>query len=148
MNDSDVLKAFRELGRDLHTVEQITDALPGLTSYNDGDCSKVRGALCRLEARNLTRFNGSYWELTFPILRTKEEIELGFPSNVPYSTVERHSEQLRRNHSQTVERLADRGGLGVEELYCAAEKLSLSWVGKLKYSQDELLEWLIAGFSG
>lgn len=34
---------------------------------------------------------------------------------IPWAVLEPHSRQAERNHSQTLERLAERGGLGVDE---------------------------------
>lgn len=39
------------------------------------------------------------------------------PTSVPWSIVEPHREQALRNHGQTLERLAERGGLGWAELF-------------------------------
>ena len=49
-------------------------------------------------------------EKRFPILGHE------WIKSVPWSVVEPHREQAQRNHDQTLERLAERGGLGIEEL--------------------------------
>ncbi len=41
-----------------------------------------------------------------------------------WSTVEMWRKRIESNHGQTLERLAERGGLAVCELYCAAHDLS------------------------
>lgn len=46
---------------------------------------------------------------TFPILHTRESI--------PWEAIEPHREQAKRNHCQTLERLAERGGLTWREAY-------------------------------
>ena len=38
-------------------------------------------------------------------------------TSVPWDFLEPHREQIERNHSQTLERLAERGGLALEEMY-------------------------------
>lgn len=48
----------------------------------------------------------------FPVLQPPP----GCPSRVPWSFVAPHEGQALRNHDQTLERLAQRGGLGAEEL--------------------------------
>ena len=48
------------------------------------------------------------------------------PTHVPFSLVERHHGQCRRNHGQTPEELAKRGGLAVDELVAVFEDRSFS----------------------
>ncbi len=52
-------------------------------------------------------------EKQFPILGGK-----GIIKSVPWRLVEPHRDQAMRNHGQTLERLAERGGLGWAELFC------------------------------
>lgn len=42
------------------------------------------------------------------------------PRSVPWSFVEKFRQQALVNHDQTLERLAERGGLSPEEMYLAA----------------------------
>lgn len=67
-------------------------------------------------------------ERMFPILRTYEERKRR-PADairaVPWALVAPYEEQARLNHSQTLERLAQRGGLGPEELYATVHGLKL-----------------------
>ena len=42
--------------------------------------------------------------------------EAGLPKGVPWSFVEPHEDQALSNHEQTLDRLAQRGGLGADEL--------------------------------
>ncbi len=51
-------------------------------------------------------------EKRFPILQSPDRL----PQSVPWSIVEPHRRQAERNHSQTLERLAERGGLSWAEL--------------------------------
>jgi hypothetical protein len=61
-------------------------------------------------------------ERMFPVLwpwqrdrvRALEAMEA--PREVPWALVERHERQALRNHTQTVQRLAERGGLSLQEL--------------------------------
>ncbi len=63
----------------------------------------------------------------FPILlhwshaRRSEWERLGCPSEVPWSFVEQHEQQALRNHSQTLHRLAERGGLSPCEMVAVVE---------------------------
>lgn len=56
---------------------------------------------------------------TFPILLTREQQQRRLPRRVPWSAVEPAREQALRNHDQTLERLAQRGGLCPRELLTA-----------------------------
>ena len=62
---------------------------------------------------------------TFPILNSGGE-------SVPWDAVEAHREQAEKNHFQTLEQLAGRGGLSWKELYFT---LTNSPVQRLKYEQ-------------
>ena len=62
----------------------------------------------------------------FPVLtdyRTRMQREL--PRFVPWEFVEKFREQAEKNHDQTLERLAERGGLDPTEMYLAARGLGL-----------------------
>lgn len=55
----------------------------------------------------------------FPVLRqglTPDERRLRCPYSIPWSVIEPHAAQAQRNHDQTLERLAQRGGLDPREL--------------------------------
>jgi hypothetical protein len=59
----------------------------------------------------------------FPVLRytgftSEERALLETLTDVPWAFVEEHEQQALRNHSQTVKRLAERGGLSLWELWC------------------------------
>jgi hypothetical protein len=47
------------------------------------------------------------------------------PRYVPWKFIEKFREKIEENHGQTLERLAQRGGLAPEELYVAAQKEDL-----------------------
>ncbi len=60
-------------------------------------------------------------ERQFPILRgfgpeRDKLVRLGCPRSVPWVLVAPHEKQARLNHDQTLERLAQRGGLSPSEL--------------------------------
>jgi hypothetical protein len=90
----------------------------------------------------LNRTHGT--EREFPIQLRQEDRAVGMPDSVPWSVVETWKKQVERNHGQTLERLAERGGLSPEELYCAASGQSVSVLigGTLGKSQEELAEWV------
>jgi len=50
---------------------------------------------------------------TFPVLQPAE----GCPHVIPWGLIEPHELQAQTNHRQTLERLAQRGGLDMRELY-------------------------------
>lgn len=61
-------------------------------------------------------------ERRFPILwqwhlraEHDEAVRLGCPRSLPWSLFEGHERQAQRNHGQTLERLAERGGLCPKE---------------------------------
>jgi hypothetical protein len=57
----------------------------------------------------------------FPVLLRSTERKadsVGCPSSVPWSLLAPHEERAWRNHGQTLQRLAERGGLGPDEM-CA-----------------------------
>jgi len=47
------------------------------------------------------------------------------PRSVPWAFVEAFRQQAEQNHGQTLERLAERGGLAPEEMWLAAHGLRL-----------------------
>lgn len=61
------------------------------------------------------------------------------PRSVPWSFVERFRARAERNHSQTLERLAERGGLAPEEMWLAAHDHGLF---KGKIDEQEAIDWL------
>lgn len=65
----------------------------------------------------------------FPIIRGQSRLAQAirdtWPRTVPWSFVEQFRAQAERNHDQTLERLAERGGLAPDELWLAAHGKSL-----------------------
>lgn len=63
----------------------------------------------------------------FPILKPWRESEknllkaLGCPDSVPWEKLEPHEAQAQRNHSQSLKRLAERGGLSACEAIAVLE---------------------------
>ena len=56
----------------------------------------------------------------FPIMSRE-----GLPKSVPWFLVGKHAQQAIKNHGQTLERLAERGGLDPMELWCVVHNASL-----------------------
>jgi len=86
----------------------------------------------------------------FPVItgqsRLPQSARTLWPRSVPWSFAERFRAQAEENHSQTLERLAERGGLAPEEMWLAAHGQPLS---KFRQTADaptetECGEWLIA----
>lgn len=65
---------------------------------------------------------------TFPIMLGARDESARYgpvPGRIPWSIVEPGRQRAMKNHSQTLERLAERGGLSPGELMCALEDRSL-----------------------
>lgn len=62
--------------------------------------------------------------------------------SVPMSYVLKYQEQLFRNHSQSVERLNERGGLSSRELYCAVNNVSVWRIISGSLKEETANEWL------
>ena len=67
------------------------------------------------------------------------------PESVPWALVEAARLQIERNHGQTLERLAERGGLSYRELYCGVKGLSLSAMYLAAFPSTELAPFVIKG---
>lgn len=61
-------------------------------------------------------------------------------STIPWALIEPHRKQAYANHSQTLERLNERGGLGVEELWCVMHDKPLSGPDKVTF--NDACDWL------
>jgi hypothetical protein len=63
----------------------------------------------------------------FPVLwqgpraELAEYVRLGCPKRIPWERIAPHEAQALHNHDQTLERLAERGGLSPFEIMCAVE---------------------------
>lgn len=64
------------------------------------------------------------------------------PDFVPWDLVAPHEKQAKENHSQTLERLNERGGLSPKELYAVVNDKSLSQWDNLP-SEKECIDWII-----
>lgn len=51
---------------------------------------------------------------------------LGGYGTIPFGVIEPHREQAMKNHGQTLERLAERGGLDYDEMLSVLEDRNLS----------------------
>jgi len=71
------------------------------------------------------------------------------PGWLPWRVVEAWREQAEYNHSQTLERLHERGGLSPAELWCAAHGRSLRAIGiSGPIDDDRALPWLYRVYRG
>lgn len=86
----------------------------------------------------------------FPVIRGQtrvpRDVAARWPRSVPWSFVERFRERAERNHDQTLEVLASRGGLGPDEMWLAAHDQPLSRFRQNVEppSEEACGEWLIA----
>jgi NTP pyrophosphatase (non-canonical NTP hydrolase) len=92
-------------------------------------------------------------EKMFPVLQvTRKDGSQGLPTSVPWSKVEPLRLAALRGHQQTLERLAERGGLTVAELYGHAHGIDLQdffWKRKEEfYDGDRLKPRVIDWFKG
>lgn len=80
----------------------------------------------------------------FPVLnhqnRRPSEMK-AMPRSVPWTFAEQFREQAEYNHGQTLERLAERGGLSPEEMYVAAHKLKPA-AYRDQTLEDTAIAWL------
>lgn len=75
--------------------------------------------------------------MTFPIMGKR----LGDPKlYIPWDFAERARAQAFKNHDQTLERLAERGGLDPVEFFGAAN--GKSWIEVHYLDHDACLEWI------
>lgn len=61
------------------------------------------------------------------------------PRSVSWAFVEKFREQAQANHDQTLERLAERGGLAPEEMWLAAHGHGLF---RVKIDEQVAIDWL------
>ena len=81
----------------------------------------------------------------FPVLNQQSrrpQERKTMPRSVPWAFVETFREQAYRNHEQTLERLAERGGLAPGEMYAAAHGLGIRDI--LTIDEQMAIDWLIA----
>jgi len=81
-------------------------------------------------------------ERRFPVLNqqhVRQSERKTMPRSVPWAFAETFRDQAFANHDQTLERLAERGGLSPEEMYLAAHGRKL-----FPYNVDEqaAIDWL------
>jgi len=75
----------------------------------------------------MTRYTVRAMMKNFPVIQIhnrelkKQREVLDCPTSVPWALVQSHERQARRNHQQTLERIAERGGLSPCELVAVLE---------------------------
>ncbi len=86
----------------------------------------------------------------FPVIvgqsRLPRAVRARWPRSVPWTFAETFREQAKTNHDQTLEELANRGGLGPDEMWLAAHSQPLSRFRQTMPppSEEACGEWLIA----
>lgn len=80
----------------------------------------------------------------FPVLRSGLPRGLTCPRSVPWKLVEPHAAQAWDNHEQTLERLAERGGLDPCELWCVVH--GKHW--RDRPSEADAVAWLEGALAG
>ena len=87
---------------------------------------------------------------SYPVLQGQTEEahkarreRLPYPKSVPWSIVKDHETQAQRNHSQSLGRLAERGGLSPMELWCVVyDKDYFEALRKEGMTESKAIEWL------
>ncbi len=81
--------------------------------------------------------------LTMPIQRSREEKEMGCPASIPFANIDTSEmrKQALENHDQTLERLAERGGMAPLEMYAIAH--GLRWREVERIPNTTAVQWLI-----
>jgi len=64
-------------------------------------------------------------ENKFPVLWNYRDPKPHAPQWVPWDWMEKFAHRAERNHGQTILRLAERGGLGASEIWCAVHDKGL-----------------------
>ena len=87
--------------------------------------------------------------MAYPILQgqTRESHEArrngaDYPKTVPFELVKDNEKQAQSNHSQSLARLAERGGLSPMELWCVVNNLGFYEAIKQGMSESKAIEWL------
>ena len=87
--------------------------------------------------------------LHYPILQgqTKEfhearRIGAAYPISVPWDLVKDHEKQAQSNHSQTLTRLSERGGLSPMELWCIVHDTEFYDAARAGMNGAKAIEWL------
>lgn len=77
----------------------------------------------------------------FPVMAESYNARLFPPRSVPWAVVAPHEKQAKHNHDQTLQRLAQRGGLSALELYCVlhGDDLRLIWDATCPTEEQALL---------
>jgi hypothetical protein len=65
-----------------------------------------------------------------------------YPRSVPWDLVKDHEKQAQHNHSQSLERLAQRGGLSPMELWCVVHDKDFYDHGEWRMTEAKAIEWL------
>lgn len=81
------------------------------------------------------------FKILYPHKLEKELKQAGkkFLRSIPWELIKDHEAQAYKNHSQTLSRLNERGGLDPVEMYAVMN--NLLW-NKVKLSPLECLEWI------
>jgi hypothetical protein len=77
----------------------------------------------------------------FPVLMSyqKRRAFPNCPCDVPWAMLEKHEPQALRNHDQSLEQLASRGGLAPQEMLDILHDRQLRFVGETVEAVEELI---------
>jgi len=80
----------------------------------------------------------------FPVLRPFSHTRKGenCPKWIDWAKIAPFERQVIRNHSQSLEKLAQRGGLSPTEIYAAMNGLTLTAMNNGEYTDADCVEWI------
>lgn len=90
-------------------------------------------------------------EQRFPILLSPRERREhpDWPTSIPWSLIAPHEDQALRNHGgQTLQRLAERGGLSPLEARCVIEDRDFEWSDHYAEKDNAAVKFLNARIAG
>lgn len=134
----------REQVKHIAYLEQTLNMLPGCDNpRSPQDQMDIRAKLAELEqlsaeVQALREKNELYWGRKFPVmLGPAATVKM----EVPWGLVEPFNKSALRNHDQTLERLAERGGLSPQELWCVVN--AKKWRERPEgFTEEKALEWI------
>ena len=80
---------------------------------------------------------------SYPILQGEARRSQGpYPRSVQWDLVKDHECQAQSNHSQSLARLAERGGLSPKELWCIVHDKKYYDPASQEMTEAKVMEWL------
>lgn len=120
-----------------------------VVAYEQRDALSAEVAALRADRDALRE---KYEGRRFPVLTTGQSHDANVPTSVPWEWIARFARQAEANHGQTLERLAERSGLGADEMWLVAhgkppfgpeakaltQEHAASWLNSRPWEADEI----------